>query len=77
MWSEVKKLSREFLSQSQIALKPRHQPGYRQGLEVKLVNTTGGEWIAQRIVGPISCADENKMLYTLCLNEQADAPGVL
>ncbi len=33
----------------------------------------GGEGIAQRLVGPISSADDNKMLYTLCSKAQADA----
>ena len=31
-----------------------------------------GEGIAQRLVGPISGADDNKMLYTLCSKEQAE-----
>ena len=32
----------------------------------------GGEGIAQRLVAPISGADDNRMLYTLCSKEQAE-----
>ena len=32
----------------------------------------GGEGIAQGLVAPISSADDNKMLYTLCSKEQAE-----